>query len=203
MVFMRTFRYILISCLLTLGLFLTVTYTACTGDKCKDATCLNGNCYDGACTCFPGWGGARCEKELCRNVTCENGGMCVDGVCKCVAGYEGERCDLVNKFVGEYEAYDSCNTSGTRPMLPLRISMPAENIIRISPFAGESATVVYGTVSSSGNTFTVYGTNVFGYRVEGSGVYDDATGNISIGYVISYPNDVDLACTGIWIKHVD
>lgn len=197
---MRTLRYILISCLLTLGVFFTITYTACKGDKCKNNTCLNGNCHNGECTCFPGWAGDRCETNLCEGKICENGGMCVDGTCKCVAGYEGERCELVNKFVGEYDAYDSCNTSGTRPVYLSSITMNAENVLKITRFAGEDGTVVYGAISSSGNTFTLYGRNQYDYPIEGSGIYDPATGNLQIGYVISVTNGVEVACSGTWEK---
>lgn len=200
---MRTLRYILISCLLTLGIFFTITYTACKGDKCKDSTCLNGNCNNGDCTCFPGWGGERCEIDLCKDKVCENGGMCVDGICKCVPGYEGERCELVNKFVGEYNAYDSCNTSGTKPMYLLSMVMTAENVLKITPFAGEDETIVYGAISTSGNTLTLYGTNHFNYPIEGSAVYDEATGDINVGYVIHTPGGVDVACSGTWVKHQD
>lgn len=64
-------RYILLTALLTVGLFTTVIYTSCTkdkdSDKCKSVVCSNGGvCKDGACSCPPDFTGANCEKLACE-----------------------------------------------------------------------------------------------------------------------------------------
>lgn len=197
---MKTLRYILITCLLTLCVFSTISYTACKSDKCKDISCVNGNCYNGICTCNAGYEGVNCETDLCKNTTCENGGMCVSGICKCPAGYEGEHCEKINRFIGEYSAYDSCNTSGSNPPYVVAISMKGngESAFKITNFANQQ-NIIYGSPSSSGYTFTFSGNNYQGYHVEGTAQYDEQTGNINVGYIIVYPT-VNVSCTGTWIR---
>jgi len=53
---------ILFSAAVTLAGFTAVTYTACSGDKCKGIVCAYGGlCNDGACECLPGYEGVQCE----------------------------------------------------------------------------------------------------------------------------------------------
>jgi hypothetical protein len=198
---MRTLRYLLISCLFTLGIFTATTYTACNRDKCNNTTCNNGSCFDGICTCTPGFEGANCETDLCKNVTCENGGMCVNGECKCPAGYEGEHCEGINKFIGEYTATDSCNGGAIMKIYVTALSMKGngEMVLRITNFSNFQS-VVYASISSSGNTFSISGTNYEGYHIEGSGEYDNGTGNVKIGYTVSYPNG-NISCVGTWVRY--
>lgn len=55
-------RSILLSALLTIGLFAVISYTACKKDPCKDVICLNlGACDNGKCVCPTGFEGDRCE----------------------------------------------------------------------------------------------------------------------------------------------
>ena len=35
-------------------------------------------------------------KDLCKNITCENGGSCNEGICNCPSGYSGENCEIVD-----------------------------------------------------------------------------------------------------------
>ena len=46
----------------------------------------------------------------CEDVLCLNGGICHDGNCDCPIGFEGVKCETraVDKFVGNYEAFDAC-----------------------------------------------------------------------------------------------
>jgi hypothetical protein len=73
--------------------------------------CLNGGVYNpatGTCICPSGYTGIRCEifngADLCRDVTCANGGVCniVPGIgnavnveCWCLLGFSGEFCELI------------------------------------------------------------------------------------------------------------
>lgn len=60
-------RYILLSVILTLGIFTLVAYTACTKtDKCDSISCNHGTCSDGICNCFSGYTGTYCDKRLCE-----------------------------------------------------------------------------------------------------------------------------------------
>lgn len=53
----------------------------------------------------------------CEDVFCLNGGTCRDGNCECPAGFEGAKCEVksVEKFIGEYKAYDDCYLDGKEP----------------------------------------------------------------------------------------
>jgi hypothetical protein len=51
-----------------------------------------------------------CKIDLCKNVTCQNGGTCQDGNCKCNLPWEGSRCevDARDKFVGSWRGTTNC-----------------------------------------------------------------------------------------------
>lgn len=60
-------RNILLSALLTAGIFTMMVYTACTKeDKCASISCNYGTCADGVCTCYSGYTGTLCDKKLCE-----------------------------------------------------------------------------------------------------------------------------------------
>jgi hypothetical protein len=75
---MRSYKYIVLSAVLTLGVFFAVLYTSsCSKDACKGITCLHGsNCGGGACICKNGTGGSNCEtiyRDLYTNTYKGNG----------------------------------------------------------------------------------------------------------------------------------
>jgi hypothetical protein len=76
-----------------------------------------------------------------------------------------------------------------------------ELVLKITNFSNYQ-TVVYASISSSGNTFSISGTTYEGYHIEGSGEYDYGTGNVKIGYTVAYPNS-NISCVGIWVKHTN
>lgn len=51
-----------------------------------------------------------CNKDACKDVTCQNGGTCNDGNCTCPTGYEGTNCQTLSrdKFVGTYIGTEAC-----------------------------------------------------------------------------------------------
>jgi hypothetical protein len=60
-------RYVLLSAILTIGIFTMVAYTACTTtDKCASISCNYGTCSDGVCTCYSGYTGKLCDKRTCE-----------------------------------------------------------------------------------------------------------------------------------------
>jgi hypothetical protein len=60
-------RSILLSALLTIGVFGAVTYSSCVLDKCSSVTCQNGgSCKDGNCICPSGYTGSNCETRTCE-----------------------------------------------------------------------------------------------------------------------------------------
>lgn len=52
-----------------------------------------------------------CERNVCDNVTCFNGGSCNSGTCRCPIGYEGEQCQVRStaRYAGMYVGYYSCD----------------------------------------------------------------------------------------------
>ena len=59
---MKFLRHISLTALLVLAAFSSITYFACTKDKCNDVACLNGGaCDEGTCVCATGYEGNRCQ----------------------------------------------------------------------------------------------------------------------------------------------
>lgn len=54
---------------------------------------------------------ASCERNVCDNVTCFNGGSCNTGVCHCPTGYEDPQCQTksVARYLGQYAGATTCN----------------------------------------------------------------------------------------------
>lgn len=77
---MKNVRTILLTGVLTMGVFSTVIYSSCS------------------------------KKSKCDGIQCKNGGTCNDGVCKCPLGYEGANCEIASatKFIGSFSATDNC-----------------------------------------------------------------------------------------------
>lgn len=95
---MKKVKTILLSGVLTLGVFSMVAYTSCS------------------------------KKDKCESITCKNGGTCNDGVCKCPVGFEGVNCETASnkKFIGQFNAKDNCPVSGSTSNYVLTIN-PANN----------------------------------------------------------------------------
>lgn len=77
---MKKVRTVLLTGVLTMGVFSTVIYSSCS------------------------------KKDKCHDIVCKNGGSCNDGVCKCPLGYEGANCETASnaKFIGTFSAADNC-----------------------------------------------------------------------------------------------
>lgn len=59
---MKALRSIIITAILSIGVFFAISYTSCNKDRCNDVACLNaGVCDGGNCTCVAGFEGSRCE----------------------------------------------------------------------------------------------------------------------------------------------
>lgn len=59
---MKALRGILVTVILSIGVFFAISHTACNKDRCNNVACLNGGVCDGGnCTCAAGYEGVRCE----------------------------------------------------------------------------------------------------------------------------------------------
>jgi hypothetical protein len=52
-----------------------------------------------------------CERNVCDNITCFNGGSCNVGACRCPIGWEGPQCqdESRQRYIGVYSGYSTCN----------------------------------------------------------------------------------------------
>jgi hypothetical protein len=86
-------------------------------DGCSPTSCAQpgGTCRDAgagfSCECEPGFGGTRCENDLCAPNPCQNGGICAHAAsgasCSCPTGFRGERCET---DVNECAAANACTS---------------------------------------------------------------------------------------------
>lgn len=128
---MNNLRHALYTAIILLGVFATVTYTACKADKCKDITCLNGgSCSDGICACPDGYTGNLCETKLsCEGVVCLNDGECKSGKCACTGGYWGDSCqhEYRARFYKTYIGDGTDDAGNTYPGFKARFSKDGDD----------------------------------------------------------------------------
>lgn len=60
---------------------------------CKDSKHINPD----TCKCYPGFGGAHCDRVLISNECSDNGYLDADFICVCQAGFRGDRCQDIDK----------------------------------------------------------------------------------------------------------
>ncbi|CAF4238690.1 unnamed protein product [Rotaria sp. Silwood2] len=89
----------------------TTTSTSTVASTLLPIQCHNGSVYNVAtatCICQPGFTGVQCGisigQELCRKITCVNGGVCnpvptanngIEAQCWCLNGFYGSNCELI------------------------------------------------------------------------------------------------------------
>lgn len=113
-------KYLALVC----SLLLLFVGPACQEDPCASRICTNGGtCVDGDCDCPEGFIGPQCTVPLdpCLSKACIDASTatCVVGTdgkarCVCEDGFEGELCSdqWTAKFLGPYNATESCNGQG-------------------------------------------------------------------------------------------
>jgi len=144
-----------------------------------------------------------CKPKDSCNIPCING-VCVNNSCNCNSGFEGDSCTIrtTDKFIGSWDATDSCETGNYGYTVTIVASSSIPNQLIISNFGryGTTATV---TASISGFTFMVLSQNVQNNSItlSGSGTIDTTTNTITVSYtaeeVVSHATD---ACSGVWAK---
>lgn len=110
-----------------------------------------------------------CNKDECKDVTCQNGGTCSDGKCNCPSGFEGSNCETQsrNRFLnnGAVATFvvgagqDECYNPGYN-MTITPGSNPDE--ITITNFAGYGNSAVVSGIKVDGTTFSKTGTVTVG-----------------------------------------
>jgi hypothetical protein len=98
-----------------------------------------------------------CEKNVCDNVTCFNGGSCNSGTCKCPIGWEDPQCQTksVARYLGVYVGLTQCNggaqliDSAWITSDPVKINYVYVTYKSIAPM------VLHGYVSNNEATYSV------------------------------------------------
>lgn len=103
-----------------------------------------------------------CEKNVCDNVTCFNGGSCSAGTCRCPTGWEGPECSIksVDRFVGHYAGLTQCNngnaTLGPGVIDSVLIYADVKNVNFV--YIGLKSILpkyLHGYVSSNASTYSI------------------------------------------------
>src|SRR4029077_3738084 len=97
-------------------------------------------------------------------------GSCVNNSCNCNLGYEGDSCTVLttSKFIGSWNALDSCETNNYGYIATIAASSSILNNIIITNF-GEYGTSFTVHADVSGMTFTIPEQNVEGITLSGNG----------------------------------
>ena len=155
----------------------TVLFSACKTDPCKDIKCQNsGTCDSGVCLCTDGYEGTNCE-------TLSRGRFLVSGSTATWTALNGA---------------DGCYTPGYTSTIAA--SSAAVNIVNVSNFAG------YGTGANvqlkvKGKTFTNVASVTAGATVlsDISGTINDAGTSITVSYKAN-DGTTPLSCSATWTK---
>ena len=158
--FMKLFRQIALSALVTLGTFGAVVYST------------------------------SCNKDKCSGVTCQNGGTCNNGDCVCTTGYEGTSCETLSraKFVKSWSASDLI-TGGTSPLaytasIAAGTGSDVTQVIIGNTFSDNFFTVGPITATVNGSTITIPSQNPDANKYSLSGTGTLANSKITWTYTI-------------------
>lgn len=199
-------------------LFLSIIFSACNNDPCKDVICSNGiplpDGRDCVCLCEFGWDGKDCTVEdkcrtnkvfcVARQGTCNSN----TGQCQCLPGFEGDSCQIVSRdrFL---DNGDSTNWIARDTCLPNQLFQYTATIKRASLDA--VTLLVYNLINSGANEGI--SVRVTGFEFEqrfsdipvGGVVVNDFTGKLSANArqirVIYSTDQANLNCRGVWTRN--
>ena len=153
---MKYLRYILITALLTTGIFSSVLYTSCNKNKCGSTTCQNGGtCSGSVCVCPIGYSGISCQKGWSDIF---------------IGTYKCKRNNCSPHVAGDSTWISSVTKSSTN----------GGYTINISNFDNSNITIA-ATVDS--NEHIVISTTPPSYGVNANGIY--SSGNINMSFTTS------------------
>jgi len=96
-----------------------------------------------------------CNKDKCKDVTCQNGGACTDGTCSCPSGFEGANCETASTVISDSTTIGYQNKTFT----PVHITFNGTS--QTIPAGGTGYfTAMHGTSATGSATTT--GTNSLG-----------------------------------------
>jgi hypothetical protein len=134
-----------------------------------------------------------CERNVCDNVTCFNGGSCNVGTCRCPLGWEDPQCQTksVARYLGSYGGYTTCN-GGAQFIDSAMIRVDDFGVINVQvTLKSTLPKVLHGYVSSNESTYSVVVTNNDStftlYKAGGDSTY------YSRYYTVTLQNDKTLS----------
>lgn len=98
-----------------------------------------------------------CERNVCNNVTCFNGGSCNGGTCRCPLGWEGPQCQTKStaRYIGGYAGYTLINNGAmTIDSVLVTQDVKAINYVYVA-FKSILPKVLHGYVSSNESTYSI------------------------------------------------
>ncbi|MCB9063767.1 MAG: calcium-binding EGF-like domain-containing protein [Chitinophagales bacterium] len=92
-----------------------------------------------------------CNKDACKDVTCNNGGTCINGTCACPDGYEGTNCETITreKFLGTWKGSDVCNNNTYNVTLTVSSSSDEVRALVNNPGGFGNSITITGRVSGT------------------------------------------------------
>ncbi|MBL7684120.1 MAG: hypothetical protein JNK00_12240 [Flavipsychrobacter sp.] len=186
----------LLTAIIVLISFSTVTYTACKKSSCIDMVCLNGGlCDGGVCSCPTGYTGVRCEEQIpainntpatdpCAKIKCYNGGVCKKGICYCPDGYTGTYCQTTfsNYYIGTFNGKETCTQGEEQYAISFTTASPASPFkMVLNNLYNDNYTAICTLTSSTAFSFS--GSAANGTTYSGTGSMSGNT--ITISYTIT------------------
>jgi hypothetical protein len=168
---MKNFKMFTVAALMAFAT-ISVVFTSCNPDACKDVVCNNGGvCNDGSCTCEAGYEGLTCD-DLSKT-----------------------------KFIKSWSAVDVETPSNNQSIYTCIIAdgTTLNNVVISSSFADAFFTNnINATIS--GNTISIASQepDSDGYFVNGTGEYSASTGDITWTYTLTDPSNAVLNYNGTW-----
>lgn len=147
-----------------------------------------------------------CGNNGCKKITCGQNQECYYGSCFCNAGFYGENCDSVSylKFIGNWQASGSCNSSGGAIFYPYISTGSSYGIVLVDNFLNQYQiqAQLNGTQDKRGNYFYIPEQQLGGLQgdyVQGEGNYDPTLRRMTLNVNLRV-NGNSSACQMVWYK---
>ncbi len=126
-----------------------------------------------------------CNKDACKDVVCQNGGVCNDGNCSCTFAYTGTKCEseVRASYYNTYKGNGVDNEGDTYTNWRIKFYAVGTDakVMGMDLADGNNANVASLTVTlQSATTFTVNSATVQGVAYTGSGTVDATKASLTL-----------------------